>query len=285
MSMDNLSDSMIDSMSRLPVDIFLKQITHLPYQSVVALCSSSKKSQSYCSTKYSNQWKSLIDNTFSSMINYVETVKTIQEKLGLTEREYNYKVYVELSIALLDPITRAMIAYRQGDMDTFNKFEIEVKFLALFLLNQRKNIEAFLPYDEDGEVPYPYDYLIPIMDNNQLMANKDPLSQTILDAILFEFVNYGNLRGTMLMESKGAEAPRFLLNHAASKGYLDIVKHFLNKYRFRATDAFANAIANNHLSVVKYLVEYGYLTQELISQALLIAEGPIKDYLLTKINQ
>ena len=273
----------IDYLSQLPVDIFLKQITHLPYESVIAVCSSSKTLQRYCSAEYSNKWKALIDNTFSSMSNYSQVIKDTQKKLQLTEKEYNYKVYVELSISLLDPITRAMIAFRQGDMDSFDRFWMEENFLALFLLGERKNIEDFLPYDEDGDVLYPYHAIIPIMDN--LFKYNDPLNQMILNAILFEFVKYGNLRGTMLMESKGAEVTQFLFDQAASEGHLDIVKYFLNKYKFSAARAFATAVGDNYFDIVKYLVEHGYLTQELINQALPIADGKIKEYLLSLNNQ
>ena len=281
-----------DYLSELPVDLFLKQITHLPYQSVIAVCSSSKKLQRYCSAEYSIKWRALIDNTFSSMSDYAETVKRIQNKLQLTEKEYDYRVYVQLMLELLDPVTQAMIAYRQEDMESFNRFNDEIKSLALFILGDRKNIETYLPRDEDNDISYPY-YSIPaVMDTILIlrpkvigMATFNALNEMVLNSLLYQFARYGNLRGVKMMESKGAVAREISFTYAAQEGYLDLVIYLLDKYNFPIDRALDYAIQNNHLNVVKYLVEHSNLTPEQIIPYLDSAKGEIRDYLLSKINQ
>lgn len=277
----NLDD--IDRISQLPVDIFLKQITYLPYKSVVAVCSANKKSQSYCSTEYSNQWKALIDNTFSKIDNYVETLTRIKNKLGLTEKEYNYKVYVELLI-VLDPITRAMIAFQQRDMDSFDNFEMEVKFLALFLLDQRQNIENYLPYNEEGRAKYPYIYMIPIMDGTSTLHI---IQLTMIYAeILRKFIDYGNVKGVKLIDSKNLNrsSHRIFYHRAIKNGHLNIVKYYRRKYKIPYNFGLRLAVENEQLHIVKYLVEKGKLTEKDILEALVFAKGEVEMYLLSRLN-
>ena len=101
----------MDQLSNLPVDLFIQSITYLPFSDVINVCSSNEKLHNYCTDKkYNTQWKSLIDNTFSSIYDYEGKLKNLWTKLGLNEGTYNYIVYVKL-IDLLDPVTQATIYY------------------------------------------------------------------------------------------------------------------------------------------------------------------------------
>ena len=120
----------IDYLSRLPIDIFIQNITYLPFSDVVNICQSNKKIHNYCThSRYNIRWKALINNTFSQVDNYQEKLNKIWLDLNVTKNTYNYLVYTQL-IKLLDPITQAMIYYRQGDMKFFKKFTKTQKFLA-----------------------------------------------------------------------------------------------------------------------------------------------------------
>ena len=248
----NIDDK--DNLSQLPVDVFLQQITRLPYESVIAVCSANVKLRSYCSSQYSNQWKALIDNAFSSQDNYSQTVKNIQEKLHLTEKEYNYLVYIHLLINLLDPITQLMIYYRQKDKKFWNdpRFIQRERFLALFLLNKRTEIIDYLPHD----IYWPF---IDMMDGK-------PVSQDELDWMLIEMALRGNMKGLLLMQEKGGNIHAQndeALDSASALGHLNIVKYLIeqgNHKKPRAGNinrALVSASNGGHLAIVKYLVEQG----------------------------
>nr|QBK91632.1 MAG: F-box-like family protein [Pithovirus LCPAC302] len=103
----------IDYLSQLPIDIFIHNITYLPFSDVINICSTNQKLHTYCTDpQYNNHWKSLIDNTFSLVDNYEEKLNKIWLNLKVIKNTYNYQVYTGL-IKLLDPITQAMIYYRQ----------------------------------------------------------------------------------------------------------------------------------------------------------------------------
>lgn len=54
-----------------PIDLFITQLTYLPFKDVKSLCSSNKKSFDYCTNpKYNNNWKKLIDDTFGNIDDY-----------------------------------------------------------------------------------------------------------------------------------------------------------------------------------------------------------------------
>ena len=124
----------IDYLSQLPVDLFIQNITYLPFDDIVSVCIANQKLHAYCSDpKYTNHWKKLIDNTFSNIYDYPNKLKEIWVKLGLNKNIYNYLVYTQL-VRLLDPITQLMIYYKQGDMKSFDnpKFNDIQRFLAFF---------------------------------------------------------------------------------------------------------------------------------------------------------
>ena len=120
----------IDYLSHVPVDVFIKQITYLPFDKVIDICSkTNKKLHSYCSdSKYNNQWKSLIDNTFKHIDKYDDKLKSIWTKLNVLDNTYNFLVYTGL-VKLLDPIVQLEIYRRQGDDKSYQKTLSLVNFL------------------------------------------------------------------------------------------------------------------------------------------------------------
>ena len=69
-------------LSDLPVDLFIKQITYLFFDTVVSVCQINKQSYKYC-TKYDAHWKKLIDDTFSSVDGYNDKLNKIWTNLEL----------------------------------------------------------------------------------------------------------------------------------------------------------------------------------------------------------
>lgn len=126
----------IDYLTNLSVDLFIQHITYLPFTDVISICSANKKLHGYC-MNYNNHWKRLIDNTFSIVYDYQNKLREIQTKLGsddspegeskrsLEKQTYNYLVYTQL-INILDPVTQAMIYYKQKDWKSFDMYEKEV---------------------------------------------------------------------------------------------------------------------------------------------------------------
>ena len=111
----------LELLSQMNVDVFIQSITYLPFQDVVSVCSANKTLHSYCNDpRYNKKWKRLIDNTFGKVYDYQNKLQQIWNKLGYKQPTYNYLVYTQL-VKLLDPVTQAMIYYRQGDMDSFKE--------------------------------------------------------------------------------------------------------------------------------------------------------------------
>ena len=136
----------IDYLSQLPVDVFIKTITYLPFKDVINICSSNTKLKSFCSDqKYNNRWRQLIDDTLGKTYNYEENLIKIWNELNI-DNVYNYKVYTQF-VKLLDPITQLTIYYSQNDIDSFNdpKFNNKQRFLALFLLKNKDEMKKYLP--------------------------------------------------------------------------------------------------------------------------------------------
>lgn len=239
----------VDYLSDLPVDLFFQQITYLPYDSVVALCSTNKKFRDLCSG-YENRWKALIFNTFSNIPDFSERLKGIQKRLFNGEDRYNYQVYAQLQ-ANLDVVTLGMIYYKQGDMKSFHELPKQIQFLALFLLNKRDIIVSYLPDDSIYE-----DFL-------NIMYGTQTLYSFTLASLAGEFAKYGNLRGIKLTESKGIPLANLniALRNASASGHLEIVRYLIEE---KGTDihslndvALRWASEKGQLEIVKYLVGKG----------------------------
>ena len=55
----------IDYLSKMPIDLFIQQVTYLPFKDVINLCQANKTLHNYCTNhKYNINWKILIENTF-----------------------------------------------------------------------------------------------------------------------------------------------------------------------------------------------------------------------------
>ena len=136
-------------LSQLAVDVFIKHITYLPFDTVVSICNTNKKLHSYCTDpSYSLRWKALINNTFSGIDGYDEKLKQIWNKLYLPEDTYNYNVYTRF-IDLLDPQIQLNIYYRQGDMNTFNSNKFNRKQRTEFMSNLLNNEDFYGIIEDD----------------------------------------------------------------------------------------------------------------------------------------
>ena len=239
-----------DYLSQLSVDVFIKEITYLPFDNVIAICTSNTTLHNYCTNpKYTNNWKSLIDNTFRNIYNYDNYLKEIRNKLNLGQDVYNYLIYTYL-VKLLDPITQLMIYYLQGDkiFDSPN-YNNTQRFLALFLLGERDKMKDYLP--ADAYLPF-----ISMLEGHKI-------DQNILNDMFVEMAKEGSVQGVSLLLSKGADI-HFrndeALRLASRYGHLDVVKYLTeNGADVHAGNDYSLylASANGHLDVVRYLIEQG----------------------------
>ena len=236
-------------MENLPVEIFIKEITYLSFDTVVSLCNTNLKLNNYCTNSdYKNHWKKLIDDTFSYIDGYYDKLKQIRTNLELSEDVYNYMVYTEL-IKLLDPITQLMIYYRQNDMKSFDKFTKVQKFLALFLLGKKDVIKKYLPSE----------HYLPFID----LLNNQEISKDILNNMLVEMSKEGNILGIKYFEQLGANIHAdndYALIWASRYGHLEVVKYLIEKdanINAENDEALRLASKNGHLNVVKYLIQNG----------------------------
>ena len=136
----------IDYLSRLPVDLFIQQITYLPFDDVISVCQANTILYNYCNNpNYNNNWKILIDNAFSGIYAYKDYLNKIWKDLNYDEGIYNYLVYTQL-VKFLDPMTQLVIYYKQNDMKSFNsgKYTNIRRFLAMFLLGKKDKIKDYL---------------------------------------------------------------------------------------------------------------------------------------------
>ena len=156
----------MDYLSQLPVDIFIKNITYLPFDDVISVCSANVRLHSYCNNpKYNNNWKGLIDNTFSNIHGYYDYLKKIWKDLNYDGEIYNYLVYTQL-IKLLDPITQLMIYYKKGDMNSFDSdnFNNKQRLLAMFLLGKKDLIKKYSTFELQS--------FIDILNNRKISQNE-----------------------------------------------------------------------------------------------------------------
>ena len=236
------------NLSGLDINIFLDIVGYLDFDTVISICQVNKKLHKYF-TGYNNNWKLLIDNTYSSIEKYDEKLMQIQNKLNYNHNhnKYNHLVYTQL-IKLLDPITQLMIYYRQGN-NKFDSYKKEQQFLSLFLLNKKDVIKKYLPDDN-------YQPFIDLL-NGHYISNED------LNWMLIERAKEGNILGIKYFENKGADIHAdddLSLRWASRYGHLEVVKYLIeNGANVHAGDDYALILASicGHLEVVKYLIEKG----------------------------
>ena len=242
-------------LSKLPVDVFIQQITYLPFKNVVNVCSTNKNLNSYCSDpKYNTNWKMLIDNTFGGIYNYQNNLKLLWDKLNLSKDTYNYLVYTQL-VKLLDPITQLMIYYRQGDTKSFdNEFHNSDRFLALFLLGKRDKLEKYFSpsgkYRFDEETYYP---------SFIKMLKGVEIDQDTLNEMLGTMSNKGSIKGIEYLIRKGADIHannEYAVQIAAKRGHLEVIKYLVERgadiYKY-VNSMLKNARVYGHLKVVEYI--------------------------------
>lgn len=258
----------MDYLSSLPVEVFIQNITYLPFSDVISVCTTNNKLHNYCTNdKYKLYWKQLIDGTFGKVYGYENKVREVWRKLNLPENTYNYVVYVNM-VKVLDPITQLMIYHKQQDQESFNdyRFSDQDRFLALFLLRERGLITKYLPRpgDFDGDEEnfntdvkgFPYYMFIYDMDNNEL-------TQLQLNRLMGVMALYNNVAGVKYFINKGAQpdaASGSAMVLSAQRGNTDVVKYLLEQGVDPDSDngyALYLASNNGHLDTVKVLVEKG----------------------------
>lgn len=175
-------------MESLPVDLFIQQITYLPFDEVTNLCQVNTKFHKYCTNaKYANNWRLLIKNTFSQLDDYETNLEELLKKYG----GYNYQVYTNF-VKTLDPVTQAMIYYKQGDMKSFEKMDIIIRFLAMFLIGNKKGMEKYKYY------PIPSGTFFKIINKSLVISKRE-----LYDA-MSTMIQRGSLAGVKYLVKEGA---------------------------------------------------------------------------------
>jgi len=236
-------------LSQLPVNVFIHQITYLPFKDVVNVCSANQRLRNFCtSPNYRTNWKRLIDDTFQNTVEmYPDKLNQLWNKLGSAKGTYNYLVYTQL-VKLLDPITQGMIYYLRGDMESFNQLTQTQKFLGMFLLKQPSEMEKYLPDNK----------YLPFIS----LLQGDKPDQTDLDRMLIEMAGKGNIKGVKYFEKLGESFYPFrsedALKSSSQGGHLDVVKYLVKQgtnIHNLADAALRSSSQQGHLDIVKYLVE------------------------------
>lgn len=252
--------SIEEKMLKLPVDLFFHCIKYLSFGDVISLCSCNKKLRDYGSDpRFSIRWKSLIDQTYSDVYDYSPLIS-----------ENNYLMYVRL-INRLDPISRLMIYYRQGDFKSFHnqRYTKIQRFLSLFLLNKQDEMINSFP---DISVPQNKVYLLFIN-----IKYGRAVSQYDLNKMLAEMVEQGNMRGLLSLKEEGANIHfenDYPLRLASECGHLPVVKYLTEQGANVASlnyRALRLASMNGHLAIVQFLVKQGHIDAN--NEALILASG------------
>ena len=288
----------LDYLSKLPSDLFIKEITYLPFKDVISVCSSSKILHEKCMTN-NNRWKSLIYTTFKDIHNFSEKLKEIQDKLST--KGFNYLIYTQL-INILDKITQLMIYHKQNDMESFNyeRFNDGQRMAALFLLNERSALEK-----------YPDSIWVDILNNNYTEDN--------LNDALIDMARYGNMKGVIMMLEKGADintsdgsplyfaaknkhfdVVKYLVENgatienedwedqpiegAAIGGNLETIKYFIKHGANLNKRSFVYALANGHFHLINYFISTGFKIEDVADDAFVNAvekdRSDVLEYLL-----
>jgi len=253
-----MNQAAIDQLSQLPVDVFIQQITYLPFKDVVSVCSANQRLRNFCTNpNYRTNWKRLIDNTFQNTVEgYQDKLNQLWNKLGSSKGTYNYLVYTQL-VKLLDPVTQGMIYYLQGDMESFNQLTQRQKFLAMFLLKKPGEMEKHLPHEIFEDMDYFF------LRVTELLEGGHKLDQIDLNQMLRVMALEGNRKGIKYLVERGADIHTLndkALRIASGKGHLDVVKYLVEQganVHANHEDALKKASKRGHLDVVKYLVEQG----------------------------
>lgn len=194
-------------MDELPVDLFIQQITYLPFDDVTNLCQTNKKFHEYCTNpRYEDRWRSLIQNSFSQLDDYEDNLNILLKRYN----GYNYHVYTNF-ITLLDPVTQGMIYYKQGDMKSFEKLTRKQKFIVMFFLGNKKLARNYLMQG--------YSKYFGLMDGNY--------SSSDLDDILKDMITENSLSGLKYLIKKGAVINGFTIGQIIKQNRLKMLKYLV----------------------------------------------------------
>jgi len=233
-------------MDKLPIELFIKQITYLPFDDVTSLCQTNTKFHEYCTNpKYENSWRLLIKNTFSHLDDYETNLSELLEKYN----GYNYQVYTNF-VKLLDPVTQGMIYYKQRDMKSFSKLTKNQKFIALFLLGEKKELYYYLNLAQEGrhyELLTRYGMYLQLLDGKLLRPSE-------LTEILKTMINEDSLIGVKYLLKVGARIGEDVLYQIVENDRLRILKYLVeNDVKFNRPYIMLVAISHGKRNMVKYL--------------------------------
>jgi hypothetical protein len=109
------------NISDLPADLVISKMTYLSFNDVISLCNTDKRLHKICTnSKYSTNWKLLIDQTYKGTEYY--------DNLDKTNLEYNYILYTNL-IHYLHPYVQLKIYQRQGDQENIERTILKIRML------------------------------------------------------------------------------------------------------------------------------------------------------------
>lgn len=241
-------------MEHLPPDLLAKQITYLPFRDVGSLCRINQRLHDFCIANTERSqiiWKNLIQNAFSNTTNYENNLRRLSRKYCGTDRCYNYLVYVNF-IKLLDPVTQAMIYYRQNDKESLDTLSNEVKFFASFLLG---NINEMKNNLEPGWNMSVYSLSMEVLKPSMEPEEKTKLLVEVTKKGYFPMIKYLIDSGADVNTNNG-----FLLIWAVEKKNSPLVRLLLGKganIHAQNDSALMAAIDSESVTMMKYLLQKG----------------------------
>ena len=290
----------IDYLSNLPIDLFMKQITYLPYEEVIKVCQANKKLHNYC-TNYDLHWKNLILNAFGTLPDYQAILREIHEKLG--SEQYNYSVYTQF-VNYLDPDTLLLIYDKQKDYVNFDRVFQQADQISREIYRYRKTGKINIRSEENGNIIAALWLTSPGELIRIIKALKDPddkdyarkfirvtyktASQEDLNDLAISFAEEGNLKGLKRMLQLRADINAITipsLEEAASYGHLDVIKYVwgLRGSTIEERGYIATWSAPDHPDVTKYIVELGIPQKDLNKLLRLYKDDPeMVEYLKSK---
>lgn len=231
----------------MDIYVYSKILSYLPFKAAISFSQINRKFRSYSTDHlYTNLWKRLINRTYGETVNYEYNLRRIWSDIKVSENTYNCMIYANL-VKYLDPVTQAVIYYKQSDMKSFNSLSGVQMYIAYALMKDDKiDLGCYTTFQ-------------PLVD----IMNGLFLDPPILNRLLLTMAQEGSPLGIAMMIAAGAcvhtENDK-ALQLASQHGNLNSVRCLLlNKADIHAErdKALRLACLYRHLKVVKYLVEHG----------------------------